>query len=275
MTQTTELAPRQQQALEWQNWMRGMIPRLESMHPDSTGLAAATVEMMIGAANANATLFDCTKMSVWRCVSQAASMGLVPGNEILGEYYIIPRKNGALSRKHNKTVRDATPMVGYKGYLKLMMKNPSVVAVNAYLHYENDLSWSIGYGTNPHISHEPAFPEGSADEVLHAYAVATMRGGGHIFAVLGVEELEETRNRYGSTRPDSVWQTHRKQMYLKTAIRRLANKVPMVTGDPLVEVMAMDTKEDRGQKLVAEDFRVDEDEPDQPILEAPDEPSRD
>jgi phage RecT family recombinase len=277
MTETTELTVREQRAVfinDWKDWIMGMIPRLQEMHPGKDGLAATTVEMMIGAATASPTLFDCTRQTIWRCVSQAASMGLTPGNEIMGEYYLIPRKHGGMSRKANRDVFTATPMLGYKAYVKMMLRSPHVTAINAFIHYNDERDWELEYGTDPHIRHVPEFPAMDTPEqkalrtsgnVAHAYAVATMVGGGNTFAILSFDELEKVRTQYGSADPKSVWQTNRIAMYRKTALRRLANSVPMEANDPLHQALAMDVKIDRGEPLVATDFNVDMDEPEAPV----------
>ena len=156
-------------------------------------------------------LLNCSDISIWDAIDTAATLGLEPGT-----------MDGALIRRGQR----CTFMPMYAGYLKRMRHSSQVVEVDTQLVCEND-DFSYRLGTDPEIFHTPAL-EGRGN-FTHVYAWALMASGLKIPEVMDMAEINEIRDRYGSKKDGHVigpWVTNYGEMARKTAIRRLAKRMP-------------------------------------------------
>lgn len=163
-------------------------------------------------------LAECTPQSFLSCVMSAAQLGLEP-NTPLGHCYLIPRKN-------NKTkVTECTLLIGYQGMQDLARRSGQLRRIHAYVVREGDhFTWTLGI--NPDIQHTPASGNESKP-ITHAYAVARLKDGDDVFAVLTRGEIEKRRKRGASgSGVKTPWDTDYDAMALKSAVRALWTFLP-------------------------------------------------
>nr|WP_255553493.1 recombinase RecT [Maritimibacter sp. DP1N21-5] len=175
-------------------------------------------ELAINAMRRTPKLQDCDPMSFFNGLIQVSTLGLEP-NTPLGHAYLIPYG------------KECTLVIGYKGFLDLARKHPSVVSVHADVVYDDDEEWSYCYGTDMHLRHRPGPREGKK---THAYCYVKLKDG-EGFVVLPAAQIIKTRDgsqgwqtavRYNKT-AKSPWTTHEDAMFAKTAVRAMANKGEM------------------------------------------------
>lgn len=161
-------------------------------------------------------LLNCPAISLVKCVMQAAALGLEP-DPLLGRAYIVPFKN-------KQGVKEATLIIGYKGFIDLARRSGEMVSIEAHCVFEQD-EFRYEFGTGECLVHRPAAVEDRGN-ITHAWAMARFKGGGHQFDVMDFWELEAIRKM--SKQPASgPWRDHTPQMYRKTVLRRLANFLPL------------------------------------------------
>lgn len=157
-------------------------------------------------------LAECTPASFLSCIMSAAQLGLEP-NTPLGHCYLIPRKN-------KQKVTECTLLIGYQGMQDLARRSGQLRRIHAYVVREGDhFTWTLGI--NPDIQHTPA--SGNENQpITHAYAVARLKDGDDVFAVLTRGEIEKRRKRGASgSGIKTPWDTDYDAMALKSAVRAL------------------------------------------------------
>lgn len=158
-------------------------------------------------------LAECTPQSFLSCVMSAAQLGLEP-NTPLGHCYLIPR------RDKSAKVTNCTLLIGYQGMQDLARRSGQLRRIHAYVVREGDhFAWTLGI--NPDIQHTPA--SGNENRpITHAYAVARLKDGDDVFAVLTRGEIEKRRKRGASgSGIKTPWDTDYDAMALKSAVRAL------------------------------------------------------
>lgn len=201
----------------------------------------------------NQALIDCTKLSLYGCVIQAAQLGLELDG-ITGQAYLVPFRNGKTGQLECQLIP------GYQGYLTLAYNSDRVDSINAKTVHDGD-SFQFNYGLNPDLVHIPKF-DAKKKDVTHVYCVVKMKTGGHIFDVMSKEEIDAHRDRYShaSKKKDSVWEKEWVAMALKTVIRKTLKLVPK--SPDLRMAVALDERAEVGmeQKIEA-DFELLDIEP--------------
>lgn len=145
---------------------------------------------------------------------QASQLGLEPDG-VLGQAYLVPYRNrGQL---------EAQFQVGYRGYISLAMRSGQVKSISAEVVYEGD-KFDYSFGTDQYLKHRPALK--GRGEPVGVYAIAALDGGGHVFRVLSVDDVEGVR-ACSRAKDDGPWVTHWNEMARKTAVRALAKYLPM------------------------------------------------
>ena len=110
----------------------------EAMHRRGMTLLRQAV-VHIGASRAASALGNCTVDSVVQSLMDVASLDLCL-QSARGEVYLVPFKG------------ICTCMVGYKGFVALIMRHPQVISVEAHLVCRED-DFEIAGGTNAYIRH--------------------------------------------------------------------------------------------------------------------------
>lgn len=158
-------------------------------------------------------LLECTKASLFGALLASAQLRLVPDG-VLGHAYLVPYGDKVVF------------IVGYKGLRELVLRTDKFKDLRARVVYEND-RFSFTYGMAEKLEHVPA--QGERGEMKAVYAVAEHTSGGANIEVLFKDEIESHRDQYSKSwkKADSAWQTAEDRMWEKTAIRRLAGRLPM------------------------------------------------
>lgn len=210
MTTTTALAPREQ----LKRTLAGFLPSYEKLLPKGYE-ANRLVTGALVAATRNPELLKCEPQSIAVALATIAQWGLDVGTTA----HLVPFG------------RACTPVVDYKGYIKLMVA-AGARKVEAQVVREGD-EFSYHYGTEGQLRHVPkAKPDAP---ILAAYAIVTLRGGVTQFEVMSVEEIEEVRaskSKSWARGPLPSWYAR------KTVIRRCAKYLPQ--SGRLVEVLTED-----------------------------------
>ena len=157
-------------------------------------------------------LLDANRQSLYGACMLAAQDGLVPDG-----------RDAALTIFGN-TVQ-YMPMIG--GILKKIRQSGELVSISAHVVREGDEFdyWIDEKGT--HFKHRPNMEKGDA-AVTMVYAVATTIEGGVYFEPLTKADVEKIRN-VSRAKNGGPWKDWWEEMAKKSAIRRLAKRLPMAT----------------------------------------------
>jgi len=168
-------------------------------------------------------LAQCTQPSFGGALMTCAQLGLEPG--VTGEAYLIPRKNGRLSRNAGRDIYEVQLTIGYQGMAKLFWQSPLAKSLDAQAVYEND-DFEYEYGLNPALRHKPSL--GDRGAAVAYYSVATLTNGGFAFTVMSRSDVEKIRIRSnaGTGDGESPWKTDYDEMAKKTALRRMFKLLP-------------------------------------------------
>lgn len=192
------------------------------------------VTVALAAVQGQQKLLECTPISIFTAIREAATYGLELGP--LGDASLVPYDG------------EATLSVEYRGYRKLAMRDGTVRVIAADVVYENDAFRIVSGSESPGIYHEPAL--GERGNVLGAYAWARLANGELVYVWMTEAELYKRRDvsrswrtalKYGRT--DSIWHLWPVEMMRKTVIKRLCSEQLPLT--PLLrEAITRDTDND-------------------------------
>ena len=151
-------------------------------------------------------------------VMLAAQLRLEIGSG-LGEFYLTPRKERG---------RDiCLPIIGYQGFIKLVLRSEMVKTVQSFMVREGD---DFTYGANAErgmfFEWQPRDFEDDRPWT-GVVAVAKMRDGGTTWSYLTSEQVLARRPHYWDK--GTPWQTHEDEMAKKTAVRALVKYLPKST----------------------------------------------
>ena len=160
----------------------------------------------------NERLQECSITSVCAAVIQCAQLGLEPG-ELLGHAYLIPYK------------KECQFQLGYRGMIELARRSGEIISICAQVVMENDL-FEFEFGIHDDLRHVPA--KTNRGDIVAAYAVAKLKGGGYQFDVMWRDEVDSIRDLSKSAKMDfSPWHTNYAEMAKKTVIRRIFKYLPI------------------------------------------------
>lgn len=191
------------------------------------GHANRLLRCLLTECSTNPALLDCTPASLFGGVVRAAQLGLVIGGPT-GESYLIPFGNS------KKGVKEATLIVGYRGYLQLAHRSGQVRRVTPRTVRQGD-QFYVRYGSGQAILHEPV--RNNTEPETDFYVILETVTGGIDFECASREEMVAHRDRYATVRnapqyvrDKSPWYStgpEFAQMCHKTLIRRLAKRMPL------------------------------------------------
>ena len=177
-------------------------------------------------------LLVCDPHTVLGTVLQAAEIGLRL-NGFLGEAYMVPFWN-----KHSNRL-EAQFQAGYRGLITLARRSGEVTKIEPRLVFDFDTQFTLRYGTDPYIHHEPNVDHpdymrrdagGDLIGLRGAYAVCTYKDG-HDFEYCNIVRLGELRARSQARDKEDnevgPWTTDPAEMYRKVPIRQLAKRLPL------------------------------------------------
>jgi len=168
----------------------------------------------------NPTLARCSQISLMNAIIESSILGLELGGP-LSQATLIPFKN-------NKSGQyEATLVIEYKGLIMLANNTGNVKEISAHPVFAND-DFRFNYGLNPDLYHLPSQDINPGD-LVNAYAIIKYVNGGMDFEVIGEKVAMEAKDRSAAKfKKDSPWNKKEDEpaMWVKTAIRRLMNRVP-------------------------------------------------
>lgn len=167
---------------------------------------------IILAAARSPALLNADKTSLFLAAQQAAQLGL-DCSGTLGSAYLIPYSG------------KVTLVIGYRGLIDLARRSKEIVSIQAQVVHEKD-TFNVTLGTSPAIVHVPNFAEEDRGNVIAAYAVAELVGGGRQFEVMTRSQLDAIKRRSKAS-GSGPWITDPEEMQRKTVLRRLAKWLPL------------------------------------------------
>jgi phage RecT family recombinase len=200
-----------------------------NVNPDRFRQAA-----IMAAAENPKVLLECTPVSVFSSILQAAQIGYNLGS-VHSEAYLVPYRD----KKLGVTVCKLTP--SYIGMRRALIRSGAADVVRASVVHEND---------NTFVSHHPPRAiqdvdlKGERGEWLGVLACAYRlkdNGDHHLidFVYLNKDRIMAAR---AMARDQTLWDRHPEQFWQKTGIRALVKMFPLVN-DELVAVATWDNEE--------------------------------
>ena len=165
------------------------------------------LRVAITAMNKVPKLYDCTRESVFQCMLNCAAFGV----ELNGrDAHLIPYG------------KEATLIIDYKGYVRLVMNTGLVSNIHADVVRENDgFEYDLGEVKRHVIDFRK--PRG---EIYAVYCIVTMKDGTKKAEVMSKDDVEAVRrrSRSGTSGP---WVSDWGEMAKKTCFRRLQKWLPL------------------------------------------------
>jgi recombination protein RecT len=185
------------------------------------------VQMVIGEVAKNDKLLQAfmeNPKSMFASILAGAEIGLIPSS-LSGEFFLIPRNLKQPNGNYKNTV---TPLIGYKGLVRILLRSGDILRINSEVVYEGD-KFKVEYGTNPVIFHEPLYDAPRlAKNIKYAYAAAKLKNGETQFEVMTRAQIEAVKNMskvenhlyFSDTMGINRW------MERKTALMQLSKMLP-------------------------------------------------
>ena len=190
-----------------QEFIESNMDKIRAALPNAGLSAERLSRIVLTAMNRVPKLRTCTPVSLLNCVLQVAELGLSVSNT-LGQAYLIPYGT------------ECTLIVGYRGFIELMMRSGRVENVYSFIVYEKE-DFQITYGSNPAIAHTPLPPKDRGEKKVGVYAILVRKDGTSSFAFMWADDVEAIRKR-SKAATSGPWVTDTDEMWKKTAIRRIA-----------------------------------------------------
>ncbi len=158
-------------------------------------------------------LRTCTAESLFGAIIQCSQLGLEPGSA-LGHAYLIPYGS------------ECQFMMGYRGMIDLARRSGNIISINAQCVYKGD-TFDFEYGLDEKLRHIPGQDNDRTDSnILGAYAIAKLKGGGSQIEVMFKNEIDKIRNRSKAS-GNGPWVTDYAEMAKKTVVRRMFKYLPV------------------------------------------------
>jgi recombinational DNA repair protein RecT len=194
-------------------------------------------------------------------VIEASMIGLEIGGP-LGQCALVPFYNN--QTKQN----EAQLIVEYKGLMCLGYRSGQIANFSGHPVFEKD-DFHYSYGIQQNLTHRP-YDDGDPGALKYAYAVVNYRHGGYDFEVVNHRIAMEAKSRSPAKNSNSSpWNNSMDEpaMWVKTAIRRLAKRIPQ--SPELQQAVALESSLENGQ---AQNFQhvIDIDLPNANLTDEPD-----
>lgn len=212
------LTVRQKKAASIREAIESREVQLLDVMPDGMDMKRFVRTTLI-AVSQNDDLLDCTPESMVTAIFEAAECGIMPTGS-LGRGYLVPIKDHGVPK--------AEFWIGYPGLIDLAMRSERVSKVWSRAVFTGD-QFEVHYGTRDEIVHEPQLgAEVKAADLTHVYACVAYKDGSVDFEVLTKEQIDLVRARArGASGAQSPWNTDYIEQARKTAIRKLAKRLPL------------------------------------------------
>lgn len=203
----------------------------------------------------------CSKDSIFRALSEAASYGL-DLNGTLGQSYLIPYNE---SKKVNgQWVKEMTAhwQIGYKGLIALARRSNTIKTIAAEPVHENDF-FEVQLGMGRSLSHKIDITR-ERGEVIGYYCLVELSNGGCQFKVMSKKDIENHRNKfskaYNATDPNNIWNKNFDAMALKTVVIQALKLCPISIEamDAVSREEKEDIKEPEENKVINAAYTVED-----------------
>lgn len=176
-----------------------------------------------------------TRVDVWelvRCALDLAELGLRP-NTPFGHAWIIPRVMFKDTPREKVTL---SVQIGAQGLLELAFRAGTLESIHAEVVFEGD-EFTYEYGSKSHLRHVPRGSQRNRTPT-HAYAYATLRGGGEAFVVWDFADVLYIRDnsdayKYAVSQGEksktylqAPWIANLPSMARKTMLKQLLKVIP-------------------------------------------------
>lgn len=179
---------------------------------------------LVNAIMQNPGLMQLDPRLIFREISKAAALGLYLDPQ-LGEAYLIESWNGKAKRKEPQL------RVGYRGLIKLGRQSGEITMLYAHEVNERDFL-DVDQGADKKLIHKPKLFT-DRGPVIGYYAVVKYKDGDFDFEPLSIPQAHKIRDRSDGWKAfqegkikSTPWATDEDEMSKKTAIRRLAKRIP-------------------------------------------------
>ncbi len=187
----------------------------------------------IAAVSQNPKLLECDRTSLYIACSQAAQAGLYTDG-FLGEAFLIAYKSQVQFQP------------GYRGLMKLIRQASDVSSISADVVYEGD-TFEVHGGYEPKITHTYNLT-GKRDKLFAAYAIVKLKDGSVIHKVVLQPDIERAKGSSQSASSEySPWKKHEPEMWIKTAIKKLAKMLPL--SPEIQRVVELDNNIEAGKDI--------------------------
>ncbi len=175
------------------------------------------ITTVLTACSVEPKLLQCDRHSLFLAALKAARDGLLPDGR---EAALAPFKEESTGRQV------ATYMPMYAGLLKKIRNSGELSSLSANAVYSND-KFEYTLGDDEHIAHAPAMT-GPRGKLIAAYAIAKTKNGGIYRRVVTAQDVDDIKAV--SRAKKGPWHgKFESEMWIKTAIRRLAKILPQST----------------------------------------------
>ena len=159
-------------------------------------------------------LAQCSQASLINAVLESSILGLEISTP-LGHAHLVPYG------------KKAQLIIGYNGFMELAFRSGKISKFTVQAVYAKD-TFAYRYGTNAFIEHVPSDDEIVGD-LKYAYAITQFKDGSYEFEVVNKRTAMAAKARSAAkNKKDSPWNTTDEyQMWCKTAVRKLAKRLPM------------------------------------------------
>ena len=169
------------------------------------------VRTTLTAVQTNPDLMEADRRTLFAAATRAAQMGLLPDG-----------REGAIVTFGGKC--QFMPMLG--GILKLVRNRGELASIDAQIVYKND-----GFTYHPGVDQVPVHEVdwfGDRGDAIGVYAVARMKTGDSYVEILNRRQIDQIRS-VSRSKDSGPWVAWWEEMWRKTAVRRLAKRLPLST----------------------------------------------
>ncbi len=198
---------------------------------DKTRKLIGQAKIAIENSDRPAALLECTGPSILDTLTSCASLDLSL-TKALGEAFLVP------------FAKTCTLMIGYKGFIKLIINTGFVTHIECVLIYEGEKFKLTRDENGPHWKHDQSLVlQGQVDKIVGAYAVGYTRTGASIIEVMSRDELDKVR-KTSKMADAGAYRAWLDQMFRKAPIRRLSKWLPKTGEDLATQILAEALKVD-------------------------------
>lgn len=184
------------------------------------------MQVVSTAAMLNPELEECTYSSLMSSFLQCAKDGLLPDNKEAA-IVVYNKKQG------NQWVKVAQYQPMVMGVLKRLRQSSEVNYIDAKIVYQGDQFDYYVDMEGEKLIHRPVFEKEQRGDIRLVYAMAKLKTGDNVVEVMTKDEVDRIMmmsksavDRDGNLKQYSVWAQHYGEMMRKTAIHRIAKRLP-------------------------------------------------